>query len=272
MNLDYILKRLVDLLMEYGPRVLLVIVVLFVGVRLIRWIVKVTGKGLEKRLDDPSLGKFINSVLSWVLRLMLFLSVAGMIGVETTSFVAILGAAGLAIGLALQGALANLAGGVLIMIFRPFKINDLIHTQGELGVVQEIQIFTTVLLTPDNKTVIVPNGPLIGGNITNYSADGKIRIDLIIGISYDSDIRKAREVLVKEMQKDDLVLKDPAPTVEVSELADSSVNLAVRPWAHPDHYWDVYFATLENAKYALNEANITIPYPQMDVHLAKAED
>ena len=198
---------------------------------------------------------------------MLFISVASMIGIQTTSFVAVLGAAGLAIGLALQGTLANFAGGVLCLLFKPYKIGDLISAQGELGVVKEIQIFTTILLSPENKTIIVPNGAMMNGNIINISREGKIRVDLTIGISYDSDIRLAKEVLTKVLNADERVLKDPAPFVGVSELADSAINLAVRPWCAPEHYWDVYFESLENCKIALDEAKVTIPFPQVDVNM-----
>ncbi|MEM9687364.1 MAG: mechanosensitive ion channel domain-containing protein, partial [Bacteroidota bacterium] len=188
-------------------------------------------------------------------------------GVKTASFAVIIGAAGLAIGLALQGSLSNFAGGVLIMVFRPFKIGDLVEAQGELGNVKEIQIFTTTLVTPDNKTAIIPNGALSNGNIVNYSAEGKIRVDLIVGISYGSDIKKAREVLMTVMEEDDKVLADPAPGVFVAELADSAVNLAVRPYTTVEDYWDVYFGILEKCKMALDAAQIEIPFPQRDVHI-----
>ena len=175
---------------------------------------------------------------------MLFISVASMIGIQTTSFVAVLGAAGLAIGLALQGTLANFAGGVLCLLFKPYKIGDLISAQGELGVVKEIQIFTTVLLSPENKTIIVPNGSMMNGNIINITNEGKIRVDLIIGISYDSDIKKAKKILLDVMAADSRILKDPAAFVGVKELGDSAINSAVRPWCDPVHYWDVHFDIL----------------------------
>jgi small conductance mechanosensitive channel len=192
-----------------------------------------------------------------------------MVGVETTSFIAVLGAAGLAVGLAFQGALGNFAGGVLILVFKPYQIGDLIESQGQLGVVKEIQIFTTILLNPQYKTIILPNGAVANGDITNYTTEGKIRIDLTVGIAYESDITKAKGILMDVMKADENVIADPAPFVGVSELADSSVNLAVRPWCHPDHYWDVYFDTLENCKNALDKGGVTIPFPQVDVHLDK---
>lgn len=200
---------------------------------------------------------------------MLIISVIQMIGVETTSFIAVLGAAGLAIGLAFQGTLANFAGGALLLVFKPYKVGDLIEAQGQLGVVKEIQIFTTILLSPQNKTIILPNGAVSNGDITNYTTEGKIRVDLTVGISYNSDIKKAKNILMDVMKSDENVLSDPAPFVGVSELADSSINLAVRPWSKPEHYWNVYFDTLENCKNALDKGGISIPFPQMDVHLSK---
>ena len=189
------------------------------------------------------------------------------VGVETTSFAAILAAAGLAIGMALQGSLANFAGGVLIMIFKPIKIGDLIEAQGIVGVVKEIEIFTTKLSTPENKEAIIPNGTLSNGNIINYSSQGVLRVDLNIGIGYGDDIKKAKDIMMKVLTEDPKVLKDPAPTVAVSELGDNAVNMVVRPFATVENYWDVYFNTLENCKIALDEAGVSIPYPQRDVHI-----
>lgn len=254
------------LLKTYGPKLLLAIVVLLVGLRLIKGVRKMITKVFEKKGTDPTLRPFLTNLLVWALKIMLFISVASMVGIETTSLVAVLGAAGLAVGLALQGTLANFAGGVLILTLKPYVIGDLIKVGGELGVVKEVHIFNTILLSPENKTIILPNGAVSNGNITNFSKEGKIRVDLTIGVSYDSDIKKAREVLMNMMTSNELVLKDEAPLVAVSELADSSVNLAVRPWCHPDHYWDVYFGTLEEGKRLLEEAGVQIPFPQLDVH------
>lgn len=268
--LEKYLHTAVELAAEYGPKLLLSIVVLLIGLRLIAWVNRLINVVFEKRGVDHTLRPFISNLLGWILKAVLFISVASMIGIETTSFVAIIGAAGLAIGLALQGTLANFAGGVLILLFKPYKVGDLIETQGHFGSVEEIQIFVTKILTPQNKTAIVPNGAISNGSLTNYSTEGKLRVDLTIGISYDSDIKKAREVLMSVMENDPKVLKDPAPMVGVSELADSSVNLAVRPWATPADYWDVYFGTLENCKEALDQAKITIPFPQRDVHMIQS--
>ncbi len=261
MDIQKWIDKGIDFLIEYGPRILGAILIWIIG----SWIIKKLLKGVSKLMDkqdyELSLKKFLLNLLSWILKIVLILAVLGTVGVETTSFAAIIAAAGLAIGLALQGSLANFAGGALIMIFKPFKIGDLIEAQGELGVIKEIQIFTTTLNTPENKTVIIPNGPLSNGNIINYTNEGHLRVDLTIGVSYDADIKKTKEVLMNVLTSNDKVLKDPAPTVNVCELADSSVNFAVRPWSSTDHYWDVYFDTLENCKNALDAAGIEIPYP-----------
>ncbi|WP_299522173.1 mechanosensitive ion channel domain-containing protein [uncultured Lutibacter sp.] len=237
------------------------ILILIIGFWLSKKIVKITQKLMAKRGFDETLQKFLGDLFGWGLKVLIFITAISQVGIETTSFIAILGAAGLAVGLALQGALANFAGGALIMIFKPFKVGDLIEAQGEIGVVKEIQIFVTKLISPGNKLVIVPNGILSNGNIKNYTEEGKLRVDLTFGVGYSEDIKKTKEVLMNVMLKNSKVLKDPAPTVNVSELADSSVNFAVRPWATPADYWDVYFSVIEEGKYALDKAGIEIPYP-----------
>lgn len=259
--------KAVELAMEYGPKVLLALITLIIGLWVIRGMSNVLGRVLSNRQVDPTLAPFLNSLLGWGLRALLFISVASMIGIETTSFVAVLGAAGLAVGLALQGSLANFAGGALLLMFRPYKVGDLVEAQGHIGVVQEIQIFTTILLTPNNRRVIVPNGPISNGSIVNYSSQGWVRVDLMVGIAYNADIDQAKEVLMAAMQAHDKVLAEPAPFVGVHDLGDSSVNLAVRPHCHPSHYWDVYFGITEVAKKALDAHSISIPFPQRDVHL-----
>jgi small conductance mechanosensitive channel len=251
----------------YGTKLLTSIAILVIGLWIIKRLVGVSKKVMEKSKIDVSLQKFLSNLLNWILKAILIITVLGQLGVATTSFVAIVGAAGLAVGLALQGALSNFAGGALIMIFKPFKVGDLIEAQGELGSVKEIQIFVTKLITPGNKLSIIPNGILSNGTIKNYTEEGKLRVDLTIGISYDSDIKAAKEILEATLAANPKVLKDPAPAVTVSELADSSVNLAVRPWATPAEYWDVYFESLEECKIALDKANITIPFPQRDVNM-----
>ena len=253
--------------LNYAPKLALAIVTLILGLWIINGIGKMLQASMAKSNVDPTLAPFIGNLVSWILKILLFISVASMIGIATTSFIAVLGAAGLAVGLALQGSLANFAGGVLIMIFKPYKVGDLIETQGHLGVVNEVQIFNTILTSPQHKRVIVPNGAVSNGAIINYTAEGKIRVDLSIGIAYNADIQKAKSVLLEVMAKHDKVIADPAPFVGVTEMADSSVNLAVRPHCAPEHYWDVFFDINEQMKLALDTNEITIPFPQRDVHV-----
>ncbi len=257
----------VTLVMERGPKILLAILVLIIGLRLIKMVVRLINKGFESRNIDVTLRPFISNLINWVLKVLLIVTVADMIGIENTSFVAIIGAAGLAIGFALQGTLANFAGGVLILVFKPFKVGDLIEAQGHLGVVEEIEIFVTKILTPDNRLVIIPNGALSNGSLKNLTAKDKVRVDLTIGIAYDEDVKLARTKLLEVMNNHAKVIQDPAPFVGVAELADSAINLAIRPWCNPADYWDVYFDILEGSKDALDKAGITIPFPQRDVHL-----
>ena len=247
---------------EYGLKLIMALIIWIVGKWIIKQIMKVFKKLLSKNKNiDTTLEKFLSNLVRTSLLVFVIIAILGQLGIDTASFAAIIAAAGLAIGLALQGSLSNFAGGVLIMLFKPFKIGDLIEAQGELGIVKEIQIFTTQLTTPDNKLVIMPNGVLSNGSIKNYTELGMIRVDLTIGVSYDADIRQTKEVLMKAMTSQSNVLKDPAPTVNMGELADSSVNYEVRPWATPENYWDVYFQTVENCKVELDKAGIEIPYP-----------
>lgn len=264
--MEYI-DKLWELIIEYSPKIITALVILIVGLFIIGLMTKMTKRLMKRQNMDETLQKFLSNLLNWTLKVLLFVMVASKLGVETTSFAAIIGAAGLAIGLALQGSLSNFAGGALIMIFKPFKVGDLIEAQGELGVVKEIQIFTTLINTPTNKLVIIPNGALSNGNITNYSAEGKLRVDLTIGVSYDADIKQTKDVLMNVLTSNPQVLQDPAPTVNVSELADSSVNFAVRPWSSVADYWDVYFGITEQCKEALDNAGIEIPYPHsVEIH------
>lgn len=250
-----------DFIIEYGIKVIGAIVIWIIG----SWVIKKINKGIAKVMTsqnyEPSLQKFLLNLIGWALKILLFLAILSQLGVETTSFAAILAAAGLAVGMALQGSLGNFAGGVLIMIFKPFKIGDLIEAQGELGVVKEIEIFTTKLTGLSNKEIIIPNGSLSNGNIINYTTEGTRRVDLVYGVSYDADIKQTKEVIMNVLTSHPKVLKDPAPAVTVLELADSSVNFAVRPWCNTDDYWDVYFDITENTKLALDAAGIEIPYP-----------
>jgi len=255
------IEKGINFVSEFGPKVIGAILIWLIGSWVIKKTLKQTNKLMDKRGYEKSLQKFLINLLSWTFKIVLIITILGVLGIETTSFAAILASAGLAVGLALQGSLANFAGGVLIMIFKPFKIGDLIEAQGELGVVKEIEIFTTKINSPENKEIIIPNGTLSNGNITNYSTEGQLRVNLTIGIGYDEDIKTAKAVLLKVLTDNPQVLSDPAPSVNVSELADSSVNFAVRPWATTADYWAVYFGTLEKCKIALDEAGIEIPYP-----------
>lgn len=264
------LEKLKDLLIDYAPNVITALLILIIGLFSINIIIKSSKKIMIKRGVDETLHKFLTNLGSWGLKILLFIVVASKLGVETTSFAAILAAAGLAVGLALQGSLSNFAGGVLIMIFRPFKIGDLVEAQSQIGVVKEIEIFTTKLTGLSNREIIIPNGSLSNGTIINYTTEGTRRVDLVIGVSYDADIKKTKEVLTNVLISNSKVLKDPTPSVTVLELADSSVNFAVRPWCKTEHYWDVYFEITENVKIALDDAGIEIPYPHR-VNINKSE-
>lgn len=258
---DLSMETIMGYVESYGFPIVKAILIYIIGSWIIKKITKAVRKMMAKGSYDESLQKFLVNLVSWALKIFLIITVISTLGVETTSLAAVIAAAGLAVGLALQGSLSNFAGGVLLMIFKPYKIGDLIEAQDSLGVVKEIEIFTTKLVSPDNKLVIVPNGAMANGNITNYTAEGKIRVDTVIGVGYGEDIKNTKDVLMEVLTSNELVLKDPAPSVNVMELADSSVNFAVRPFCKPEHYWDVYFATYENCKLALDKAGIEIPYP-----------
>ncbi len=243
----------------YLPKVLLALVVLVVGLMVIRVLMRGVERVMSAKSVDHTLQRFMGSLLGWGLKILLFVSVIQMLGVATTSFVAIIGAAGLAVGLALQGTLANFAGGVLILLFRPYKVGDLVEAQGVLGNVKEIQIFTTVLLTPENKLAMVPNGAMANGNIVNFSAEGRIRVDLTFGVSGDTSMADVRRILGEVMRANAKVLNDPAPSVAVSKLNPEGMELAVRPWCIPGDYWDVYFGIYEEGQKALREAGVNGP-------------
>lgn len=257
----------IGMAISYGPKLVLALLTLFIGL----WVVNAFVRGVNTAFDkggmDTSLKSFLSSLIGIGLKVLLVISVASMVGIETTSFIAVLGAAGLAVGLALQGSLANFAGGVLILIFRPYKIGDFIQAAGEAGVVRKIEIFSTVLTTGDNKTIIIPNGAISGGSITNFSAAETRRVDIVFGIGYDDDIRQAKQVLEGLITSDERILKDPAHLIAVSNLGDSAVDITTRSWVKAEDYWAVYFDLLENGKLALDAAGISIPYPQRDVHV-----
>lgn len=255
--------------MEYGIMLLGAIIALLIGLWIIKMMVNTTGNVMTKRNVDPSLIPFLKSILNIGLKVALFISVAGMVGIEMTSFIAILGAAGLAVGLALQGTLQNFAGGVMILLFKPFKVGDVLEAQGYVGSVKEIQIFNTIMATPDNKIIIIPNGSLANSSMTNYSTMDTRRVDFSFGIGYDDDFDKAKEIIKGLIDADERILKDPAPFVRVGELADSSVNINIRVWVNAPEYWNVHFDMIENVKRSFDKEKISIPYPQMDVHLDK---
>ena len=247
------------------------IVIFYVG----RIVVRLMTRGLRKVMDaqevDKTLVTFVSNLANMVLILMVFIAAIGALGVQTTSFIAILGAAGLAIGLALQGSLSNFASGVLIVLFRPYKVGDWVEAAGISGAVLEVQILTTILKTGDNKQVIVPNSQIMGSIITNYSAHDTRRVDMVIGVSYDDDLDKVRKTLEELIAADDRILKDPAHTIAVSALADSSVNFVVRPWVKTSDYWGVMFDMTEAIKRRFDQEGISFPFPQQDVHLYKAD-
>ncbi|MFK8138012.1 MAG: mechanosensitive ion channel family protein [Bdellovibrionales bacterium] len=263
----HVAELIQEQLVTYGPKVVLAIVVAIVGFFLINKCTAILLKGLEKKDFDKSLRIYLGKILSMVLKILLLVSVAGMLGVNTFSFVAVLGAAGLAVGLALQGSLSNFAGGILLLIFRPFKVGDYVLAQGEEGTVTAIDVLNTTLTKLDNRRVILPNGALVGGNITNVSAEPIRRVDVKIGVGYNDSIPKAMEVLTGVANDNPSVISDPAPFVGVLGFGDSSVDLAFRSWCKQEDYWKVYFELHAKTKEALDANGISIPYPQRDVHI-----
>ncbi len=243
------------------------IIALLIGLAVIRGIVNASTRAMKKRDMDPSLIPFLRSLISIILKVGLVLLVMEMVGIQATSFIAILGAAGLAIGIALGGMLQNFAGGVIILLFKPFQVGDFIKAAGHAGTVNEIQIFNTILKTPDNVTIIIPNGELSTNSMTNFSVEEKRRLDMTFGIGYGDDMEKARGVLKEIIAQDERILKDPEPFIRVGELADSSVNFTLRLWLKASDYWAVNFDMYETVYNRFNDAGINIPFPQMDVHV-----
>jgi small conductance mechanosensitive channel len=262
-----LLEKIQAMGMEYGVKIVGAVIILIVGFWVAKMIKKGITKVMEKRGIDPTLISFVSSMLFVVMKIFVIVAALEKLNIKTTSFIAILGAAGLAVGLALQGSLANFAAGVLMIIFKPFKLGDFIEAGGTTGAVVDIGIFTTTINSPDNKKMIVPNGAVMGGKITNFNANGTRRVDLVAGISYDDDIDKAKSIIKGILEADARILKDPAPTVAVVDMADSSVNIVVRPWCAGADYWGVYFDTTETIKKKFDENDITIPFPQRDVHI-----
>jgi small conductance mechanosensitive channel len=251
----------------YVPKIILAGLTVWIGFKVANFFKKLIEKTLEKKSIDISLAKFLGSLTTMLLKTIIIVSAIGMLGVNTTSFIAIIGAAGLAVGLALQGTLANFAGGTLLLILRPFKVGDFIEAQGFSGVVKKIDIFSTVLLTVDRKTIIIPNGPLSTGSITNFSSEAIRRVDMTFGIGYNDDLKLAKLTLETLIKEDDRVLRDHDITVAVSELADSSVNFTVRAFVKSEDYWSLFFDMQERVKLEFDKKNISIPYPQQDLHV-----
>ena len=272
MDLSNILPRLQELLAFYGLNIVAAILIFVVG----RWIARALRNVIKRMMTkgnvDEILVSFVGNLTYIALLAFVIIAALNQLGIQTTSFIAIIGAAGLAIGLALQGSLANFAAGVLMIIFRPFQVGDYIEGAGVAGAVEKVQIFTTQLKTPDNKTIIIPNAKIMGDNITNYSAKDTRRVDMVIGVGYGDDLKKVREILEDILAKDQRILKDPAPTIGVLELGDNSVNFAVRPWVKRDDYWGAYFDVTETVKRRFDEEGISIPYPQRDVHLYEVKE
>jgi len=267
-----ILPKIYELLTVYGIKVIAALAIFVIG----RWVAKglrgFIRKMMRRSKVDETLISFVVNLAYVALLAFVIIAALNQLGIQTASFIAILGAAGLAIGLALQGSLSNFAAGVLMIIFRPFKVDDYIEGAGVAGTVEEIQIFTTQLRSPDNKTIIVPNSKITGDNIINYSTKGTRRVDMVFGIGYEDDIDKARQIILDVVENDERVMKDPAPVALLAELADSSVNFNTRVWSSADDYWGVYFDTTEMVKKRFDAEGISIPYPQRDVHVYKHGD
>jgi small conductance mechanosensitive channel len=266
---EQIPKMMDTYIIPWGINIVMAIVIYIIGKFIVGILINVFGKVMARSKYDDMLIEFVKAIVKAILMLFVIVASLDKLGVNTTSMVAIFGAAGLAIGLSLQGSLQNFAAGVMLLVFRPFKSGDFIDAGGEMGTVMNISIFTTILTTPDNKQIIVPNGKVYGGNITNFSANETRRVDMVVGISYDSDLRKAKQILNEMVAADERILSEPAPKVAVSELADSSVNFIVRPWVKSADLWNVKFDFTEAVKLRFDAEGITIPFPQMDVHVHK---
>lgn len=268
MSVQEITQKITEMALEFAPKVLMALLTLIVGFWIIGKIIKIIERQMQKHGVDESLSKFLSSILSVLFKVLVLLSVAGMFGFNTTSFLAIFGALMVGIGMALNGSLGHLASGVMLMIFKPFKVNDLVTIGGgETGTVEAINAFNTTLATLDNKRIIIANSNVTGNTITNISGQGTVGVELTFGIGYDDDIDQARKIILEVGASCPHILKDPAQGVVVAELADSSINLATRPFCNSEHYWDVNFYMQEHVKKAFDKANIGIPYPQMDVHM-----
>ncbi len=260
-------KGFVDFIIPWTTNLIAAVLIFIVGSIVAKWLVNLIGRALGKSKMDEMLVNFLKSILKWVLILIVLIAAIDQLGIDTTSFIAVLGAAGLAVGLALKDSLQNFASGVMLLIFRPFKAGDLVKAGREEGVVEEIRIFSTKMRSPDNQELIIPNGDIFNGTITNVTARDTRRIDLVIGIGYDDDIKLAKDTMEKVVNANELVLDDPEPFIAVGELGGSSVDFLVRPWVKTSDYFVTKCALTEEIKLALDEAGISIPYPQMDVHM-----
>ena len=269
MNSELFIEPLKNILITYTPKIFIAVIIMLIGV----WLIKILSYGFSKVMDkkefDPSLKPFLKGLFSSLLKILLFISVLGTIGIQMTSFVAIIGAAGLAIGLALSGTLQNFAGSVIILIFKPYKVGDTIEAQSFRGTVSEIHIFNTILKTPDNKTVIIPNGKLSNSPVVNFSSEPLRRVDWVFGIAYGDDVEKAKEVITRLAAEDSRILNEPPLFIAVSELGNSSVNITVRAWVSAPDYWNVFFQLNEQSYKTFEKEGLNIPFPQMDVHLYK---
>ncbi len=252
-------------------QLVLAFLIFWIGRRIARWMSNLTAKALDKSGNDPILVNFLKNLVYYVILVAVVIMALGQLGVQTTSLIAVMGAAGLAIGLALKDSLSNFASGVMLVLFRPFKLGDIVEVAGATGKVQEIRIFSTIIKTPDNREVIVPNGLITSDVITNLTSQGNRRIDLLIGVSYDDDIKKAKQIITDTLTAHPLVLKDPGVSVFLMELADSSINFAVRPWVQADDYWTVHGDLMEQLKVNLEAGGCSFPYPQQDVHMHQVQ-
>lgn len=266
----YTQNELLDIGIDIGISLLIAVVVLIVGFRLAKFFSRMTVRILEKRESDQGLVTFMKSLVSGLIKVLTVITVFSQLGIEMTSFIAILGAAGLAIGMAFSGTLSNLAGGVMLLVFKPFKVGDFIESQGEMGTISEIQIFHTIMLTTDNKTIIMPNGPVANNNITNFTKQDKRRIDFSFGFAYGEDFKLAKDTILDIIKSHDKVLLDPEPLVRLGELADSSVNITIRVWSMKEDYWDIHYYVNEEVYQRFNDIEgLSIPFPQVDVHIEK---
>lgn len=267
MSLENLLDVVVTWLTNTGIKVVIALIILAIGWKLIKKLITAFKKFANNKQVDTTLHLFLSAIIEFGLKLILIISLIGYLGFDISSLVAVFATSTLAIGLALQGSLSNLAGSVVILVMRPFKVDDLVEVGTYIGTVKKIDIFYTELITGDNKVVKLPNGSLANSNIINYSSMDKRRVDLILGVGYEADMHKVKNILTSIIESNDKILKDPAPFISIAELADNSVNFTVRVWCNTPDYWDVHFYVLEQAKIKFDEENINIPYPQMDVHL-----